>query len=458
MRGLIPILVALSASLTTITTVAALPQPILYHRDTSAKPKYSVVPLEPGDDESDLGESGSGDNKGNGKGGSNGGDNGNGDDSNGSSGDDDGDEIVTVIETVVKTREPVTKVITQTGKPLTITAAPKTVTKSVPTTISVIGMGDEEEETKVIQTVTVIPKPAAPSPSPLKSKPANKPATTVDIVPATTESVSEIETVSKFETSTQVETTSAIAEQDNESQTSSTETSQITSDTIPEVGGTGSVTSTGPAPAAETTSSKPTLVRGATTSEPAPVMESSALLETTSEVENASPVASAPTYEPESSTEIVELAGEPSIGSTVESVSTEEASTALSSVTSTESSSVTSTQAVFEPAATWVGEHQPENSPTADLSTSSTILGSWYTSIVAPVEIWSHSVAVGLESAASWAPEPTTTESLSMTTPTTLVTSIVQISSAPALDSPPSPESYDNGQWQTTYPAWNGTA
>ncbi|KAF4981133.1 hypothetical protein FZEAL_3003 [Fusarium zealandicum] len=161
MRGFIPLLLALSASYTTTT---ALPQHRIIPREAVDKPKYSVVPLEPGDDDIELGEPGSGDDKSHDKG----------------KGDDtDGDGIVTVIETVVETRQPVTQVVTATEEPDTVTAPGKTVTKAitkcVPTTVSIIDM-DEEPAT---QTVTVVPQPSAPKPkSPKESRPANKPNTT----------------------------------------------------------------------------------------------------------------------------------------------------------------------------------------------------------------------------------------------------------------------------------------
>ncbi|KAF5688469.1 hypothetical protein FDENT_4835 [Fusarium denticulatum] len=146
MRGFIPLLLALSAS---YTTVIALPQPRIVHRDATAKPKYSVVPLEPGDDDPASGDLGGGNGDGNG--------NGNGGSSNGSGGGssgNDGDGVVTVIRTV--TRKPVTKIVTQTEKPSIVTAPGKTVTKAVPTTVSVINMDDEP----VTETVTV-PHPSS---------------------------------------------------------------------------------------------------------------------------------------------------------------------------------------------------------------------------------------------------------------------------------------------------------
>ncbi|KAM5355962.1 hypothetical protein ACJ41O_002608 [Fusarium nematophilum] len=164
MRGFIPLLLALSAS---YTTVAALPQPRVVVREPADKPKYSVVPLEPGDDEgSDPGDSGSGDDESD--------DKGKGDDH----GDDDGDGVVTVIETVVKTREPVTHVVTKTGKPDTVTAPAKTVTKAIPTTVSVIDL----EEGQVTRTITVVPQPSVPkSKAPKKPSPTEKAETTITL-------------------------------------------------------------------------------------------------------------------------------------------------------------------------------------------------------------------------------------------------------------------------------------
>jgi len=119
MRGYLPLLLALSASYTTIT---ALPRPVIVAREPADEPKYSVVPLEPGDNDSGDDDSGSDDSES----GSQGSGSGNGD-------DEDGDGIVTVIQTVVKTKKPVTHVVTKTGDASTVTAtAPgKTVTKAV---------------------------------------------------------------------------------------------------------------------------------------------------------------------------------------------------------------------------------------------------------------------------------------------------------------------------------------
>ncbi|KAM0296358.1 hypothetical protein HYE67_008957 [Fusarium culmorum] len=137
MRGYIPLLLALSAS---FTTVAALPKPRIQLRDNASRPTYSVVPLEPGEDDpsSDGGDGngGSGSGSGNGSG----------------SEDDNGDDVVTVIQTVVQTQKPVTQVITQTEKPSIITVPGKTVTKAVPTTVSIINLDDQPVAT---QTVTI---------------------------------------------------------------------------------------------------------------------------------------------------------------------------------------------------------------------------------------------------------------------------------------------------------------
>lgn len=140
MRGSLALLLALSASYTTVT---ALPKPRIQPRDDAGKPKYSVVPLEPGDDDPASGGTGSGD-------------------GNGSSGseDGDGDGVVTVIRTVVQTPKPVTQVITRTGNPSIVTAPGKTVTKAVPTTVAVINISDDPA---VTQTVTV-PRSSASKP------------------------------------------------------------------------------------------------------------------------------------------------------------------------------------------------------------------------------------------------------------------------------------------------------
>ncbi|KAF4951234.1 hypothetical protein FGADI_7639 [Fusarium gaditjirri] len=162
MRGFIPLLLALSASYTTIT---ALPQPRIVRRDATAKPKYSVVPLEPGDDDPASGDFGGGNGDGNG-GSSNG--------SGGGNGGNDGDGVVTVIRTV--TRKPVTKIVTQTEKPSIVTAPGKTVTKAVPTTVSVINMDDEP----VTETLTV-PHPSS------KPKATGKPTITQQLGTTTDE-------------------------------------------------------------------------------------------------------------------------------------------------------------------------------------------------------------------------------------------------------------------------------
>ncbi|KAF5018408.1 hypothetical protein F66182_9615 [Fusarium sp. NRRL 66182] len=169
MRRYIPLLLALSAYYTTIT---ALPQPRIAPREPQTEPKYSVVPLEPGDDDPASGGLGSGD------GGSSGG-NGNGNGNGGGSGDEDGDGIVTIIQTVVRTRKPVTHthIITHTKEPDTITAPGKTVTKPVPTTVSVVDVNEEP----VTETVTVIPQPSTARPEPSKeSKPLSEPETTAN--------------------------------------------------------------------------------------------------------------------------------------------------------------------------------------------------------------------------------------------------------------------------------------
>ncbi|KAJ4130979.1 hypothetical protein NW768_006518 [Fusarium equiseti] len=155
MRGSLTLLLALSASYTTVT---ALPRPRIQPRDDAGKPKYSVVPLEPGEDDP-ASDGGSG------------GGNGNGGSENGG-----GDGVVTVIRTVVQTPKPVTQVITRTGSPSIITAPGKTVTKAVPTTVAVINISDDPV---VTQTVTV------PRSSASKPKATEEPSDTQE--PETTE-------------------------------------------------------------------------------------------------------------------------------------------------------------------------------------------------------------------------------------------------------------------------------
>ncbi|KAF4340059.1 hypothetical protein FBEOM_6027 [Fusarium beomiforme] len=141
MRGFIPLLLALSASYTTIT---ALPQPRIVRRDAAAKPKYSVVPLEPGDDDPASGDLGGGNGDGNG---------------GGRSSDINGDGVVTVIRTV--TQKPITKIVTQTEKPRIVTAPGKTITKAVPTTVSVINVDDDPvTETVILSYPSSKPKTA----------------------------------------------------------------------------------------------------------------------------------------------------------------------------------------------------------------------------------------------------------------------------------------------------------
>ncbi|KAF4456823.1 hypothetical protein F53441_1120 [Fusarium austroafricanum] len=169
MRGFIPLLLALSASYTTVT---ALPQPRIVHRQAAAKPKYSVVPLEPGDDDPASDDGGGNGNGGSGKG------------SGGDNGDKDGDGIVTVIRTV--TRKPITKIVTQTEKPSIITAPGKTVTKAVPTTVSVINLGDEP----ATETVT-ISHPSSKPKAPKKTTTTQKSNTPTDESKPTAQNTSE---------------------------------------------------------------------------------------------------------------------------------------------------------------------------------------------------------------------------------------------------------------------------
>ncbi|KAL6818621.1 hypothetical protein GGI42DRAFT_347853 [Trichoderma sp. SZMC 28013] len=112
MRGDLSLILALS---TCLSITAALPQPALVLRGSPVndhkKPKYSVVPLEPGE----------GDPPGGG-GGNNGG--------GGGGGGGDGGGTVTVIETVVETKTP--------AKTVTETAKASTITRTVPTTVSIV--------------------------------------------------------------------------------------------------------------------------------------------------------------------------------------------------------------------------------------------------------------------------------------------------------------------------------
>ncbi|KAG5924433.1 hypothetical protein E4U42_004632 [Claviceps africana] len=95
---------------------AALPQTNVLPRAAygARKPKYSIVPLEPGDD----GRRGSGTPR-----------------------------AQTVVETVVKTQEPITKTITRTGAPVTVTEAP--------TSVPVVPIGGGNTNTIVTMTVYV---------------------------------------------------------------------------------------------------------------------------------------------------------------------------------------------------------------------------------------------------------------------------------------------------------------
>ncbi|EGR51218.1 uncharacterized protein TRIREDRAFT_120453 [Trichoderma reesei QM6a] len=117
MRSGVSLTLALSACLSILA--AALPQPALVLRaaavDDHHKPKYSVVPLEPGPDQ-----------PGGGGGGNNGGGGGGGGGSGG------GDGTVTVIETLVKTKTPATTV--------TEVVKGSTVTRTVPTTVSIVNI------------------------------------------------------------------------------------------------------------------------------------------------------------------------------------------------------------------------------------------------------------------------------------------------------------------------------
>lgn len=166
MRGSLTLLLALSASY----TVTALPKPRIQPRDDAGKPKYSVVPLEPGDDDPASDGTGSGD--GNGSSGS---------------GDGDGDGVVTVIRTVVQTPKPVTQVITRTGIPSIVTAPGKTVTKAVPTTVAIINVSDDPV---VTQTVTV-PRSSASKPKSTEEPSATQEPETTDEVKPTAQKPSD---------------------------------------------------------------------------------------------------------------------------------------------------------------------------------------------------------------------------------------------------------------------------
>ncbi|CAG7557058.1 unnamed protein product [Fusarium equiseti] len=169
MRGSLTLLLALSASY----TVTALPKPRIQPRDDAGKPKYSVVPLEPGEDDPAQGGTGSGD--GNGSSGS-------------GDGDGDGDGVVTVIRTVVQTPKPVTQVVTRTGNPSIVTAPGKTVTKAVPTTVAIINVSDDPV---VTQTVTV-PRSSASKPKSTEEPSATQePETTGDEVKPTAQKPSD---------------------------------------------------------------------------------------------------------------------------------------------------------------------------------------------------------------------------------------------------------------------------
>ncbi|KAH7329064.1 hypothetical protein B0I35DRAFT_473705 [Stachybotrys elegans] len=124
-----------------VAAAAALPRQEVNIRGASTRdadrPKYSVVPLEPGPQPGQGGGSQEGNDGGEG---------------NGDVGGDDG--VVTVTQTVVHTPEPSTHYITR-------TQGTQTVTRPVPTTVHIIDIG-EDIETK---TVTVVPTPSSTSTS-----------------------------------------------------------------------------------------------------------------------------------------------------------------------------------------------------------------------------------------------------------------------------------------------------
>lgn len=172
MRGSTSLLAALS---TCLVTTSALPhinfalRPRADGIDGAKKPSYSVVPLEPGDDNGG-GNSGGGD--GNPPSGGNGGNGGNGGDGGGGDATSThAPETVTVTETVVQTQEAVTRFVT-------VAQEPQTVTQVVPTTVvSIVDVAGPGTTITVTQTP---PTSAAASSS-----------------PATSDDVDPIETVSK---------------------------------------------------------------------------------------------------------------------------------------------------------------------------------------------------------------------------------------------------------------------
>ncbi|GAB0136064.1 hypothetical protein EsDP_00004381 [Epichloe bromicola] len=142
MRGPVYIIAVLS---TLITAGGALPQPEVLPRaaDTTSKPKYSVVPLEPGDDDPSQG----------------GGNGGNGGKGGNSGKEEHASSAHTVVKTVLKTEQPITQTVIR-------TEAPVIVTKPVPTTVFIIPIGGNKNATMTVAaeaTSTAVSKPCSVS-------------------------------------------------------------------------------------------------------------------------------------------------------------------------------------------------------------------------------------------------------------------------------------------------------
>lgn len=130
--------------------------------DDEDRPRYSTVPLFPGEDDED--ETGDGNDPDNGSGG---GDDETGDGGDDHQGDDDGDGVVTFIRTV--TDDPVTKILTHTVPDVET----ETVTKALPTTKTVVSVIDMDDDITTTVYVTHTPEPMPPPPPP----PAPEPTT-----------------------------------------------------------------------------------------------------------------------------------------------------------------------------------------------------------------------------------------------------------------------------------------
>ncbi|KAH8179811.1 hypothetical protein LIA77_01330 [Sarocladium implicatum] len=204
---LIPLLEAFSA-------VTALPHSVsrsdLASRQSPNRPKYSVVPLEPdNDDEPENSDDGNGEstggdqnsgNKGNDKGGKGQKDNGS-DAPSGS--DDEGDDYITVVETVTRTHGPVT--VTHSVHP-----EPITQTKLVPTTvISVVDMEGGETTVTVRPEPETIREPPAALPS---EKPETKPTTTAIITTTTPSTPAAEKITAESSSSSSTSTTTSVPE------------------------------------------------------------------------------------------------------------------------------------------------------------------------------------------------------------------------------------------------------